>query len=304
MSVTHNNHYSKAHTLSMCGILCLLFACGQGEDYYLESNTSLKDQTEVEQTTMLSQILSADGSSNPQASITNIPGPITTLNGLPVSARGNHSQIPVEEIRPATPQIVEEPPEQEFWAPEDDESEIPDFIEVPEVDEGVTTPTPVSVMKRKPIQTLTSEEFDQVCKAIDIMYEDETAETLLQGACAYDYARQDFDQNDVELFSCERELDDCYDERTSDVADAHIPIALCGAVQAVPSNCEINFAQVQTCLTAHRDSQAALAQQNMCALNIDTITEARSLVHEHFQAQKCLQSLEHYCPALAVIDVE
>lgn len=295
-----NNGQKVAINLTICGALCMLFACGQGEDYYLEPETSLKSGNQIENATILAEIMGSEADASAMRSITLIPNNPTSLNGLPLGALGNNPFVEADEISPETPRVVDELPEEDFWAPDEDDAELPEFVEVPESDEGIDMPAPVSLTKLKPIEDLTAQQFNQVCKAIDIMYEDEEAGALAKGACAYDYARQGFDQNDNEVLACDRELNDCYSDRETDTVDAHIPIGLCDGQQAVPANCEINFAQVQTCLTAHKTSQARLADQNICDLSIDTITEARSLIHDHFQAQKCLQKLENHCPALAL----
>lgn len=295
-----NNGHKVAINLTICGALCMLFACGQGEDYYLEPETSLKSGDQIENATILAELMGSESGPDAISAITLIPGDPTALNSLPLGALGDEPFVPAEEISPDAPVVVDELPEEEFWAPDEDDAELPEFVEVPESEEGVDMPSPVNLTKLKPIEDLTAQQFSQVCKAIDIMYEDEEADALAKGACAYDYARQSFDQNDNEVLACDRELHDCYSDRETDTVDAHIPIGLCDGQQAVPANCEINFAQVQTCLTAHKTSQAALAEQDMCDLNIDTITEARSLIHDHFQAQKCLQKLEDHCPALAL----
>jgi hypothetical protein len=210
---------------------------------------------------------------------------------LQFGALGNTPLVAAEDVSPEAPRAVDELPEEDLWAPDEEDAELPEFVEVPEREEGIDMPTPVSLTKLKPIEDLTAQQFSQVCKAIDIMYEGEEANALAKGACAYDYARQSFDQNDNETLACDRELNDCFIDRETDTVDAHIPIGLCDDQHVVPANCEINFAQVQTCLTAYKTSQTALAEQDMCDLNIDTITEARSLIVDHFQAQKCLQKL-------------
>jgi hypothetical protein len=293
-----NNGHKVAINLTICGALCMLFACGQGEDYYLEPETSLKSGNQTENATILAEIMGSD--TDTVGAISLIPNHPTTLNDLPLGALGDEPFVPAEEISPEAPVVVDELPEEDLWAPDEDDAELPEFVEVPESDEGIDMPSPVSLTKLKPIEDLTAQQFSQVCKAIDIMYEDEEAGTLTKGACAYDYARQSFDQNDNETLACDRDLNNCFSDRVTESVDAHIPIGLCDDHQAVPANCEINFAQVQTCLTAHKTSQAALAEQDMCDLNIDTITEARTLIHDHFQAQKCLQKLENHCPALAL----
>ena len=300
MFLGKNNNRSITINLTIMGALCMLFACGQGEDYYLEPATSLKSGTQADNATILAALIGAETETSELSAGSLVASHATTLNGLPRGALGESLLVSADEVSPHAPVVVDELPEEDFWAPDEDEAELPDFVEVPESDDNINMPTPVSLTKLTPIEDLTAQQFSQVCKAIDIMYEDEEADTLAKGACAYDYARQSFDQNDNQVLACDRELNDCVNDRETDTVDAHIPIGLCDGQPVAPANCEINFAQVQACLTAHRTTQAALGNQDMCDLSIDTITEARSLIHDHFQAQKCLQKLEYHCPALAL----
>ena len=300
MFLHKNNSQAVTINVTILGALCMLFACGQGEDYYLEPATSLKSGTQADNATILAEIVGSETDTRAFDASSLVIDHATTLNGLPMGALGEALMVSADEVSPPAPMVVDELPEEDFWAPDEDEAELPDFVEVPNSDASINMPTPVSLTKLTPIEDLTDQQFNQVCKAIDIMYEDEEADTLAKGACTYNYARQTFDQHDNEVLACDRELNDCVTERETDTVDAHIPIGLCDGQQVAPANCEINFAQIQTCLTAHRTTQATLGNQDMCDLSIDTITEARSLIHDHFQAQKCLEKLEYHCPALAL----
>ena len=284
--------------------LCMLFACGQHEDYYLEPQTSLKSGDTPENASILSQINEAQRDSQSAFSNALAAAPATALNGLPIGALGTTPFIAAGEIIPEAPTPVDELPQPDLWAPDEDNEEgIPDFTEVPEADDDVRMPNPVNVTSLAPLEELTDHQFGQVCKAIELLYEAQDAEALSEGECAFDYATGQFNSTDIEILACDRQVDEC-SRNADDSQDAQIPIGLCKGEQVAPESCAVNFAQVQTCLTAHQNSQLALSEINVCDIDIDNLTATRSLINDHRQAVKCLQKLESHCPAIAFSEVD
>ena len=168
LSAKKNGH-QVAINLTIFGALCMLFACGQHEDYYQDPVTSLKSDDQTENATILSLMAADNHGVGSIASITEIAGHPTTLNGLPLGALGNEPFVQAEDISPDEPRVVDELPEEDVWSPDEDNAELPEFAEVPESDEVVDMPTPVSLTKLMPLEDLTAQQFGQVCKAIDIM---------------------------------------------------------------------------------------------------------------------------------------
>jgi hypothetical protein len=245
--------------------------------------------------------MAGDSHADPAIDITIMPGHMANLKPVTLGQMG--SFIPTDEISPA-PQAVEELPVDELWVPGVSESELPEFVEVPQDDDSVDMPTPVTMTKLKPIEDLTDQQFGQVCKAIEILYEEEDPETLTAGDCAYEYASQAINITDIEVLSCDRRVDNCVTNREDNIEEAAAPIGLCDGAHQAPNNCEINFAQVQSCLNLLKDSQAALAEEDICDVTVETVTHTRTLLNNHRKSLACLQKLEANCPAIALTDSE
>lgn len=144
------------------------------------------------------------------------------------------------------------------------------------------------------ISDLSATDFALTCKAIDSIYKDVPAEDIARGQCVYTYATEDADLSAIETISCNQDIDGCLDDTES----VDLPIALCDSREAVPAQCNVNYADIERCVVQFRNTQVRLADHNVCEANPLNIVSTNRLLRLHENARSCIQDLADDCPAI------
>ena len=292
---------SRSKTIVFITALVLAYVltgCGNEEDFYLDPHPPTSTHSSFQHNSGLSMEDSIIGEGNAKYQFEQYP----TLDLIHPSKLGkvfgtDPLILDADEILPPRHEPLEKLPAPNFWHPEDDQDDSSSQTPIIEQD---FTPVATPFNKTRPIDQLTEVEFGLVCKAVDQLYESHDLTSLNVGGCAYDIAYQNIDFTRLDDNACGRYMDNCLSQHRQ----FELPIGLCHERLQPPETCEVNYAQLQSCIQAVNDTQIDLAEEDICDAATDDITRTRVLLNQHNKARKCLTKLASHCPAIAPHDDE
>lgn len=274
-----------------------LTACGPQEDYYLEP-----DRIPAAGEPSLVQL---DGASE---HVQNFAGSHKTpmhfgLGGQPlpnldaIDDDGSDESSKIQQLRPVNnksemPSI--EHPQADVAPDQNQANEEPESEMSPVEDNEIESLETMDLDTLTDISDLSATDFALTCKAIDSLYKDVRVQDIARGRCAYTYATEDADLSAVEPVSCNQDIDGCL----ADTESVGLPIALCDSREAVPAQCNVNYADIERCVVQFRNTQVRLADHNVCEANPLNIVNTNRLLRLHENARSCIQDLADDCPAI------
>ena len=275
----------------------VLTACGPQEDYYRDPGV-LPAPGEP-------SMVQLDGA---ETHAQNFAGPHKTpihfgLDGHPlpnldaIDHDGSHEHSKIQQLRPVDNQSEMpsiEHPEADVAPDQNISDEESEAQMSPVEDNEIEALGAMNFDHLTNISDLSATDFALTCKAIDSIYKDVPAEDIARGQCVYTYATEDADLSAIETISCNQDIDGCLDDTES----VDLPIALCDSREAVPAQCNVNYADIERCVVQFRNTQVRLADHNVCEANPLNIVSTNRLLRQHENARSCIQDLADDCPAI------
>lgn len=287
------NRTKTVMIVATLAVTYLLPGCGSEEDFYIDSQAATSTHSAFQQNAGLATEDSVTDQSNAKYQFDQDPSiDLFHQYTLDKAFGAERFIVDMDEISPQSFEPLEELPAPNFWHPEDDQDESPS--ETPVMAEDFT-PVATPFNTTRPFDQLSNFEFGLVCKAIDHLYDAQDLEALSVGGCTYDIARHSLDFTQLDDNVCGRYMDNCLAQHQP----FELPIGLCEARSQPPETCQVNYAQLQSCLQAVNATQAVLAEETICDTAIEDVTRTRVLLNQHYQARQCLTKLASHCPAIA-----
>lgn len=247
-----------------------LMACGDTEDYYLEPGYGHNFGHEAEMV-QLAQVVTDEGTERPW-----LATPDSTTHTLLMGAL--RSQESDEEINRAF----------DFNEALDDETLQNTLGGNPfEVTPPLNAPTDLE------IHSMTPEELEHTCTAIDSIFDGTNSIDMNTADCTANRLENVLSVRNEDRDTCNAVMSKCIDTAVPFVQ----PAAFCQTPNKVPTECDIDYTEIASCLRAFKDSQVHLEALNICDDGALISAEADAQYVQHQAAQACLIKLDTHCPS-------
>lgn len=247
-----------------------LVACGDTEDYYLEPGYG-HDFGQQAETVQLAQVVDDNGLERPWLNTPDLAAQTLLID-----------ELTAQETKPLIDRAFD------FNEALDDET-----LEITLSGNPLEVTPPLNTPNHIEIRSMTPEELERTCIAIDSILDGVDSTDMNTANCTADRLENTRYVRDEDSATCNVVMSKCIDSSEPFVQ----PAAFCQTPTKVPTECEIDYTEIATCLRAFKDSQVQLEAMDVCDEGVLTSTEAEVQYAKHQDAQTCLMKLDTHCPS-------
>ena len=247
-----------------------LVACGDTEDYYLDPGYGHEFGQPAE-TVQLAQLVDDDGLDRPWLTTPDLAAQTLLIDGLKA-----------QEAQPLIDTVFD------FNEALDDET-----LEMALGGNPLEVTPPLNTPNHREIHSMTPQELERTCIAIDSIFDGLDSTDMNTADCTADRLKNALSVRDEDNATCNVVMSKCIDYAETFVQ----PDAFCQTTHKVPTECEIDYMEISSCLRILKDSQVQLEAMEICDEGVLISTEADAQYAKHQAAQACLMKLDTHCPS-------
>jgi hypothetical protein len=247
-----------------------LMACGDSEDYYLEPGYGHNFGHEAEMV-QLAQVVTDEGLERPWLA-TPDSTPDTLLMGA-LRAQENTAQIET--------------------AFDFNEALNDETLNAALGGNPLEVTPPLNAPNDLEIHSMTPEELERTCTAIDSIFDGMDSVDMNTADCTANRIENVRSVSNEGRDTCNAVMSKCIDTAEPFAQ----PAAFCQTPNKVPTECDIDYTEITSCLRTFKDSQVQLEAMNICDDGALISAEADAQYVQHQAAQACLIKLDTHCPS-------